>query len=422
MATVKASIYLDTRRAKNDGTYPVKLRVYSSELKQAQFYPIGEDLSLETFDRSYGAIKPRGEYRDLHLKLKGLEKKASDIAAEVDPFTFERFQKKMFRTTSAAVDVFSHYRAYIDKLNEFDQLSTASSYHLSCKSFEAFVNRHGGKPITRLHFANVTPDFLNHYERWMLERGKGITTVGIYARCLRTIFNNAIAEGDTQPEQYPFGKRGYQIPKSQNIKKALSREDLHRLFTFTVGNEHQAKARDFWFFSFQCNGINMKDIAELRYRDIEGDKIMFVRSKTRNTSKSNTKPIIAYRTAFINDVIARHGNTDNAPDNYVFNVLTHGLAEVDKRKAVQNFTRLVNQHIKRLATAAGIESDISTYWARHSFTTTAIRNGASMEHIQESLGHKHMSTTQNYWAGFEDTAKREIANRLMDFALNVATV
>ena len=88
---------------------------------------------------------------------------------------------------------------------------------------------------------------------------------------------------------------------------------------------------------------------------------------------------------------------------------------MEKLRTNQNFTRFINQHIKKLAKNAGLTSDISTYWARHSFTSTAIRNGASLELIQESLGHKDMKTTMNYWGGFDDAAKRGISEKLMDF-------
>jgi site-specific recombinase XerD len=71
---------------------------------------------------------------------------------------------------------------------------------------------------------------------------------------------------------------------------------------------------------------------------------------------------------------------------------------------------------RSIYTCNRVDKDISTYYARHIFTTTAIRNGAKMELIQESLSHHSLSTTQNYWAGFEDDVKQEIADKLMDFA------
>ncbi|MBK6526241.1 MAG: tyrosine-type recombinase/integrase [Crocinitomicaceae bacterium] len=63
-----------------------------------------------------------------------------------------------------------------------------------------------------------------------------------------------------------------------------------------------------------------------------------------------------------------------------------------------------------------LPEDISTYWARHSYATNAIKKGASLEFIQESLGHENLKTTQIYFAGFDSDTKREFAQHLMDFA------
>jgi integrase/recombinase XerD len=91
------------------------------------------------------------------------------------------------------------------------------------------------------------------------------------------------------------------------------------------------------------------------------------------------------------------------------------MGELEKQRRTQNFTKFINQHIKKIAETIGVTTDISTYWARHSFTTNAIRSVASMEFIQESLGHKDMKTTMNYWGGFEESVKRDISEKIMDF-------
>jgi site-specific recombinase XerD len=71
--------------------------------------------------------------------------------------------------------------------------------------------------------------------------------------------------------------------------------------------------------------------------------------------------------------------------------------------------------MKKLALLAGVDENISTYYARHSYTTISIQNGASLEFMQESLGHQNILTTQNYWAGFDEAKKIENAHKLMDF-------
>ena len=87
----------------------------------------------------------------------------------------------------------------------------------------------------------------------------------------------------------------------------------------------------------------------------------------------------------------------------------------EQHKKIKNFTRYINDHIKRLAVANKLPSDISFYYARHSFATNSLRKGASMEFISEALNHSDLSVTKNYFAGFEDEAKKEFANSIMNF-------
>ena len=160
--------------------------------------------------------------------------------------------------------------------------------------------------------------------------------------------------------------------------------------------------------------MNMKDIAELKWENVSAETITYIRSKTKHTTRTNQKSIIVMLTPFAQNVIKMYG-LERKPKGYVFPVLSDNMTAREKLSSVQAFTRFVNQHIKRLAKELGITGEISTYWARHSYTTVAIRNGASMEFIQESLGHASMQTTMNYWGGFEERAKKEIAETLLNF-------
>jgi integrase/recombinase XerD len=409
----EVSLYLDTRRALKSGAYPLKLHVYFTA-KMERWYKTDYKLSNEQFEQSYLATKPRGGHKELKIELDAIIQKAAELAKDLgDNFTFEKFERKMFRSQASATDACTYYRDYIDELTRYGRVGTASNYRLSLKSILEFAGK-DNKPASSLAFSRVTVDFLNRYENWMVAADKSKTTVGIYLRPLRAIFNKAIEEGSVTAELYPFKK--YKIPTGQNIKKALSKDELKKLYTAPVEpGSPKEKARDFWFFSYQCNGMNFRDIAELRYKNINKKSISFLRHKTLHTTKDKPKPIIIPLTETIKAVIERYGTRPSLPDNYVFPILTKKMDEVEKLKANQNFIRFVNQHIQKLAKDLELDADISTYYARHSFTTAAIRNGAKMELIQESLGHRSLNTTQNYWAGFEDNVKQEIADKLMDF-------
>jgi len=341
---------------------------------------------------------------------------AKKAAEKIVPFTFERFERLLFRKAGDGINVKYQFDYTIENLRIQNRIGSMSSYDLAQKSIKKFVEEGLSRKYNKLTLFEVTSDFLIKYEQYMTESEEcSLTTVGIYLRSLRAIFNRAIDEKEIDKEYYPFGKRKYQIPATRNIKKALSRDQLKILWQSKPENPEQQKAKDFWFFSYACNGINIKDIALLKYQDIQDDRIIFYRAKTMITSKSNLRPIVVRIGEFANQVIEKYGNEDKDPDNFVFEIISKKSSPQQEQAQIKNFTRFINQHIKILCKKVGLSDQVSTYWARHSFATIAIREGAPMEFIQESLGHNNLNTTQKYFAGFDDEAKKNFAESLMDF-------
>ena len=224
-----------------------------------------------------------------------------------------------------------------------------------------------------------------------------------------------IENGDITNKIYPFGKEKtkYKIAKVRKVKKALKQSELKKLFEST-GSPEQIRAKDFFFFSYNCSGMNFKDIANLTYSQIDGNRLKFFRKKTENTAAELTE-ISVFLTPFAHDVIKKYGNADKTASNYIFNIINNEMSAEQKQVAVKNFTRSVNQGLKKLAKKLEIDENISTYYARHSFSTNAIRSGASMELVSEQLGHSNLKTTQNYFSGFEDDSIEDITKKLMNF-------
>lgn len=410
------SIYLDTRRKKDSGKYPVKLRVFTSTPRKQKLYPTKFEFTKKEFKSIWLTDKPRTEHKGKRKEIKAVEVKADKVAADLTPFTFEAFERKLYRKPGDGVRVTFQYEQAIQELLKRTQIGTASTYELSQKSIIDFVSSKSNNKYSTLTFYDINPGWLQDYETYMTDtKGRSLTTVSMYVRVLRALFNRAIEEKEIDQEHYPFGKRRYQVPATRNIKKALTREQLGKLFHAEPGTPEQQRAKDFWFFSYACNGMNIKDIALLTYKDIQGGKVEFYRAKTRNTSKQKLKPVTAYLNEFAQGIIEKYGNDNKEPGNRVFDIITERSTPQQQQVQIKNFTRSINQNLKKLAKAYDLPDDISTYTARHSFATNAVRSGASMEFIQESLGHENLTTTQNYFAGFDDDTKKEFADSIMNF-------
>jgi site-specific recombinase XerD len=57
--------------------------------------------------------------------------------------------------------------------------------------------------------------------------------------------------------------------------------------------------------------------------------------------------------------------------------------------------------MKRIGAELGLNRDVTTYFARHSFATVLKRSGAKIEMISELLGHSSVAVTDNYLDSFE---------------------
>lgn len=403
----KASITLDKRRAKKDGTFPVKIYVWLGAAKKGKFYGTKLSLSEPEFHSAWETLKPRKEFQALRKKLALVENKAQAAIDELEYFTFEAYERKASIPTGEAQNVFWHYAQRVAELRAAKQVSTADNYQLAAKSIREFAE------TDTLPFLKVTPKFLQGYEDHMVNKGRSLTTVSIYIRTLRTIYNDAINAKDAKVEDYPFGRRKYVVPASTNPKKALTGQQLRQLLGATPATDEQAKARQFFFFSYASNGMNMKDIALLKWSDMEADRFTFIRAKTKRTKKDNQKAITVFLTDFQREILEQYG-TDPERSEYVFPILNYDMDAERQHRAVKGFTRYVNQHLEKLCKANDLPK-VSTYWARHSFATVAVLKGASMEFMRESLGHSDMKTTLNYFAGFDDEAKKKLATTIMDF-------
>lgn len=404
------SFYLDTRRAKKNGRYPLKLQVYIKSTGERRLYTTDFEFTEDDFKNTWETTKPKNEYQEQRFKLQAFEKYANEVADEIDHFNLEAFEDIIYKNQRYnQKDVTAYYQKAIDQYKLNNQIGTAESYALSLKSLLNFSNK------TKLHFHNITPQWLKNYEKYMLnERGTSTTTVGIYLRPLRAIFNSAILDKTINPDIYPFSKGKYTIPAPKSTKKALTKEQLKQLFDGVPATFEQEKAKDFWFFSYACNGMNITDIVKLQYKDINKDTLTFVRTKTEKTNR-NGRPVLVILNDFCQAVIEKYGTKPKNYDSFIFPVISPAESEEENRRKTKNFIRAINQNFLKYAKNLGIDEDISTYWARHSFATNAIRSGASFELISEMLSHTSLMTTKNYFAGFETDEKRKIAGKLMEF-------
>jgi integrase/recombinase XerD len=402
---VTASVVPDKRRLKENDTLPMKLRItFKGERK---YYSTGYDLTED----DWKDIKKGSTRRDLRETAKSLAEiqvNAQKCCDSLDSFSFTKFESAYFPKSIITKDLQSIFDAQIKELNANGQIGTATAYSCACVSLHKF------KPVLKLE--HITPDFLRDYEKWFIGQGKSVTTVSMYVRTLRTILNIAIQQGMMSVEDYPFGKRKYIIPVGRNIKKALTLEEIEKIYNYSAESGSNAeRCRDYWIFIYLCNGLNVKDLCLLKYANINGDFITFHRAKTARTRRGSSEPIRISLKEEAKQIITKWGQQPLMADTYVFPCLKEGMTPVQERDQIQLLTHLINDHMKAIAKSLGFNKPVTTYYARHSFATILKNSGVSTEFISEALGHSSLTTTKNYLAGFEQEAIKKATDILVSF-------
>ena len=239
----------------------------------------------------------------------------------------------------------------------------------------------------------------------MIKNKKSISTVGIYLRSLRAIFN----QQNIDTSLYPFGtgKNKYTIPASKNIKKALTVEEIARIYNYEAASmSAMDKAKDYWIFLYLSNGINIKDFCLLKWKDIKGNMLTYKRAKSQR-SKRESKLISVALKDETTAIIKKWGQPSINKEAYIFPHLQPEFTAEKQRAVYQQLTKTINKYTKLIAKEVGIEKNVTSYYSRHSFATVLKRSGAKTEMISELLGHSSVNTTESYLDSFENEQIQE---------------
>lgn len=385
---------LDKRRSKSNGLYAVKIRV--TYLRQQKYYYVGLDMNQDEFNNVM-AQKVKLAHKDKRIAI---DNRLAEIRNAIDAltnFSFGQLDVALKTPVTDSNDIFPLFeKMYQEKIQE-EKFSTASTYKTSIRSFKDFQSRIG--------YFDITSSFLKRYESTMLKKGYSATTIGINIRNLRTLYNRALAAKIiTDSTLYPFKKTSYKIPKGRNIKKALTKEEVRKIYEFNDYHSITEKwAKEMWMLSYLLNGINPNDLFRLTKDSLDDGYIIFHRKKTQESSTSSL-PIVVYVREEARQII---DNWSNESSPYLVKGLEEDMSEEQKFKTIHQKIKMINDYMSRIAGRIGLDKPCTCYYARHSYAQSLKESGVAIEIISESLGHTSINTTRHYLSSFKrDTIKK----------------
>ncbi len=349
------------------------------------------------------------------VKFDAVAKKVKDML-DNDEFTLELFKTAI---TNGYDGTFSSlFLQNIDRLRQEERFGTAENYFCVYKKFTQFFG-------SNFPFEKITPQLAVDFKEKMSKSGLSDTTVNIYLRTLRIHCNIALEEGLIKHAQYPFGKKmSYvKIPKAAKRKDSfLSVPEVLKMIEYDTPEHRETpygvlvcESLNFWLFSYLGNGLNLADMAELRYSahyfKTHGLEFDFIRQKTERTSKEEIRiyiPIIPR----LREIVERYGAVPRK-GSLVFPQILNGETDCEnKKKKVAQFNSNIQDRLKKVCKEQGIYAPVSMTWARHSFNTNLAHKKVPESYISQAMGHSTESITAGY-TGMYSTEDRFRYNSLL---------
>lgn len=399
MATVK--FYLDKRRQKKDGTYPIKLNVFhnkqimiATQLSASEKEWNGNEYSVRAQN-----CKPR------NIVARGIINKAETVI-----FTLEQ-QEKLKSTTDKALkklieDAISskveNQKTFLYYLDEFVSKKT----NQGTKSIYTTTRNKIEEYDSHCTFESMDKSWLENFEAWMAKTMK-VNAYAIHLRNIRSVFNYAIDEEYTT--LYPF--RRFSIKKEETRKRSLTAEQLRLLRDYPC-EEYQIRYRDMFMLMFYLIGVNAADLFNAKHSALVNGRFEYKRAKTGKLYSIKVEPEAQA-------IIEKYKGKD-----YLLNIM-------DEYGNYKDFLHRMGIGLKQIGETerkglGGKKSrnplfpDLSSYWARHTWATVAAELDVPKEVIAHALGHSWAnSTTTDIYIRFDMKKVDEANRKVIDFVNNI---
>lgn len=397
-------------RALRDGTFPLMLRL--TQNRKRKYLSLGMSVEERFWDFKKNQPKRNCPDRDAILTL--IERKSKQYREQITQFKVEgkdyTLETLVQRVENPVRQMnFGEYLDYfIQQLKEENRLGYAESFKGLKSSIILYCDN------LDFLFSDIDQQWLKGYEMFLIRSGKKENTLGIRFRSLRVLYNRAVSEKLVKREYYPFDDFKVSRFHEQTMKRAISKEDVKRIMSLdlrTVTTYHSPYlqlGRDLFLFSYLSCGINLTDMARLRYCDVFEGRLSYHRQKTGRLISFQLQPMAL-------EIIEKYRKPEATPNDYVFPILDRKVHKtaVQIRDKVRKANKAANKALHRIGEQLGIPIDLTTYVARHSYATVLKRSGVSTAIISESLGHSSERVTQIYLDSFENSQIDEAMKNLL---------
>ncbi|WP_045517434.1 site-specific tyrosine recombinase XerD [Neobacillus niacini] len=228
---------------------------------------------------------------------------------------------------------------------------------------------------------------------FLKEQGKSAKTLARHVASIRAFHQFLLRDQASNQDPSVL----IEPPKSErSIPKVLSLEEVEKLLDLPNGQGHFGLRDKAMLELLYATGIRVSELIQI---DVE--HVNLTMGFVNVSGNSNKERIIPIGTTAIEALkhyiekgriifVSKNNPVNFLQKNHSDNALF--LNHQGKRLTRQGFWKI----LKKLATEAGIDNELTPNTLRHSFATHLLENGADLKAVQEMLGHADISTTQIY--------------------------
>lgn len=411
--SVSTKFILRTQSNPNSTTFPIMLRITIN--RKDQLVSVKKYCSVEFWEEKEQRVNKN------HPNFKSLNLLLSTISSDVDLFvlsagrnsahiTFEDVKALVRKYTGGEVQqksgkLLAYFDQQIDRLKTQKRIGYAATFKSTRNCISNFTKKKD------YDFTGINLEFISKFEDYLLNRNCATTTRSVYFRTFRTLWKNAIKDKVCPSEHYPF--KDFNFSKYNNPrtkKRAIAKEQLDKIITLNLSEQPDSliNSRNYFLFSYYCRGLNFTDLASLKWENIKDNELNYFRAKTKEEFRFQ---LHQQAVEIINFYQLLEGNSDAG---YIFPIIyKRHFSEQSIHDRKIKILKRVNKDLKEIAGLAGIEKNITTYVARHTYATILRRNRVSKEIIGQSLGHESTKTTDIYLDDIGDPLLDELINSII---------
>ncbi len=392
-ATVKVLFYLKRARKLKDGTLPICARITVNGTR-AEFR-INKSVYEEHWDGATGLVNDKCDDADLvndelHLIRANLFSYRLDLEAKGKTVTAETIKKSYLGTEEKSRTILEIFQEHNDRCKSLIGIDfapgTYERYATCYLHLERFMDFMYHK--TDMKLSELSPAFIKDFEFYLkTERKCAHNSTTKYLKNFKKITRIAMTNGWLKDD--PFRNTKLHLEKVD--MDFLTKEELDTLIhkKMAVGRLNQVKD----VYLFCCfTGLAFIDVKKLSKADIE-DKSgqLWIKKKRQKTKNWCNIPLLGPAA----QIMEKYKNNPFClKNNVIFPVLTN---------------QKMNAYLKEIAAVCGIDKNLSTHTARHTFATTVtLSNQVSIEVVSKMLGHSSINMTKKYARVVDDLISKDM--------------